>query len=283
MNRPASPHRATLSALGALALWSSLAALTLRLSQVPPLFLAGVTLLVGGLLGVHRVQWRALRWPQLLLGVYGLFAYHLCLFLGLRLGPPVEVNLINYLWPLLIVVLSPLLLPGLRLRPRHLLGAALGFGGAALLMSGERGGGSLAGHGLALAAAVIWSTYSLLTKRLGGVPTSAVSAFCLLSGALALGAHALLEPAYVPTLADLPWLAVIGVGPMGAAFYLWDHGMKHGDPRTLGTLAYLTPLCSTLLVATVGGEPLSAKVLGAGAAILGGAVVGTWSTPARRA
>ena len=77
---------------------------------------------------------------MLLLGVYGLFAYHFCLFLALRLGPPVETNLINYLWPLLIVVLSPLILPGMTLGPRHVAGALLGFAGAALLVTGGRFG-----------------------------------------------------------------------------------------------------------------------------------------------
>ena len=66
------------------------------------------------------LQWRQWRvpLPTLLLGIGGLFGFHFLLFLALRLAPPVEANLVNYLWPLLIVVLTPVLLPGWRLTRR---------------------------------------------------------------------------------------------------------------------------------------------------------------------
>jgi drug/metabolite transporter (DMT)-like permease len=276
---PSTHRRATLDALGAIALWSTLALLGLKLAHVPPFLLVGIALLLGAAWGARGISLR-LRPAVLLLGVYGLFAYHFCLFLALRLAPPVEANLLNYLWPLLIVVLAPLFVPGTRLQPRHVLGAVLGFGGAALLVTGGRLGFSsegTAGYLLALAAAVIWSTYSLLTKRVGSFPTSAIATFCLVSGALALVCHVALEPRYVPRVSDLPFLALIGLGPMGAAFYLWDRALKGGDPRVVGTLAYLTPLLSTTLVATFGGGRLGPTALAAMALIVGGAVVGTWS------
>jgi drug/metabolite transporter (DMT)-like permease len=274
----AHPRRATLYALGAIALWGSLATLALELRRVPPFLLVGASLLLGAAVGARRLTLRGLRPAVLLLGVYGLFAYHLCLFLALRRAPPVEANLLNYLWPLLIVVLSPLFLRGVSLRPRHVLGAGLGFVGAALLVTGGRIqlGGSHEGHLLALAAAFIWSSYSLLTKRVRSFPTSAVATFCLASGALALGCHLALEPRYVPRLAELPWLLVIGLGPMGTAFYLWDRAMKDGDARVVGTLSYLTPLLSTLLLAATGHGALGPVTWTAMALIIGGAVVGTW-------
>jgi drug/metabolite transporter (DMT)-like permease len=280
---PTTRRRATLDALGAIALWSTLALLGLKLAHVPPFLLVGIALLLGAAVGARGISFR-LRPAIWLLGVYGLFAYHFCLFLALRLAPPVEANLVQYLWPLLIVVLAPLFVPGTPLQPRHVVGAILGFGGAALLVTGGRLGFSregTAGYLLALAAAVIWSTYSLLTKRLGSFPTSAIATFCLASGVLALACHAAFEPRYVPRASDLPFLALIGLGPMGAAFYLWDRALKGGDPRVVGTLAYLTPLLSTMLVATVGGGRLGPTSLGAMALIVGGAVVGTWSPRVR--
>lgn len=281
-----SHRRATLDALAAIGLWGTLAVLGVRLSHVPPFLLVGLALVLGGLVGLRGVRLRGLRPRVLLLGVYGLFAYHLCLFLALRLAPPVEANLLNYLWPLLIVVLSPLVVPGTALRPRHVAGALLGFAGAALLVTGGKlafPASGATGYVLALAAALIWSTYSLLTKRVGAFPTSAIATFCLLSGALSLASHALLEPRYVPRAADLPFLLLLGLGPMGAAFYLWDRALKAGDPRVIGTLAYLTPLLSTLLIAVFGGGRLGPASLAAMALIVGGALVGTWSraAPAR--
>lgn len=278
-------RRAVAAALAAIALWGTLAALGISLRRVPPFLLVGAALVLGGLCGARRLSWRGLSPKALLVGVYGLFAYHFCLFLALRLAPAVEANLLNYLWPLLIVVLSPLVVPGTALRPRHLLGAALGFAGAALLVTGGRLGFAregLAGYALAVAAAFIWSTFSLLTRRLGGFATSAVSAFCLVSGALALLCHAAFEPRYVFTLRDALPLLAIGLGPMGAAFYLWDRALRDGDPRVVGTLAYLTPLLSTLLIALTGQGRLAPGSAAAMALIVGGAVVGTW-TPRRAA
>lgn len=272
------PHRAaTLNALAAIGLWGTLAALGVHLSRVPPLLLVGIALLVGGAFGAGRVRWRELRPGVLLLGVYGLFAYHLCLFLALRLAPPIEANLLNYLWPLLIVVLSPVVLPGTRLGARHVAGALLGFAGAALLVTGGRlafPSSGAAGYALGIAAAFIWSTYSLLTKRVRAFPTSAVSAFCLVSGALSLASHFLLEPRYLPSASELPLLLLLGLGPMGAAFYLWDRALKQGDPRVIGTLAYLTPLLSTLLVALLAGGRLGPVSFAAMLLVVGGAFVG---------
>jgi drug/metabolite transporter (DMT)-like permease len=216
----------------------------------------------------------------LALGIYGLFAYHFCLFLALRLAPPLEANLINYLWPLFIVVLSPLVVRGTKLNPRHIGGALLGFAGAALLVTDGKldfAASAAPGYALAFAAAVIWSTYSLMTKRLGeSFPTSTIATFCLVSGVLSLVCHALFESRYVPRASDLPYLAWIGIGPMGAAFYLWDRAMKRGDPRVIGTLAYLTPLLSTLLVTLVGGGRLRLVSATAMILIVGGAALGTW-------
>jgi drug/metabolite transporter (DMT)-like permease len=271
--------RATRNALAAIVLWGSLAALSVRLRHVPPFLLVGLSLLLGSVFGLRHLSLTALRPRALLLGVSGLFAYHFCLFLALRLAPPVEANLVNYLWPLLIVVLSPLLLPGTALAARHVVGALLGFSGAALLVTGGRPGldpAGLPGYLLALLAAVIWSTYSLLSRRLGGFSAATISTFCLASGALSLACHALLEPRTLLAAADLPPLLLIGLGPLGAAFYLWDRALREGDPRVIGTLAYLTPLLSTLLLALFGGGRLGPVSLAAMGLIVGGAVVGTW-------
>jgi drug/metabolite transporter (DMT)-like permease len=281
----AAGRRANLLALGAILLWASLASLATRLAHVPPLALVGTSLTLGGLAGLRREGLRAARPAVLLLGLYGLLAYHLCVFLALRLAPPVEANLVNYLWPLLIVVLSPLLVRGASLRPRHLVGALAGFAGAALLVTGGRlalPAEGLAGYGLAALGALIWATYSLLTKRLGHVPTSAVAVSCLASGALALVGHAFLEPTWRPVAADLPALLLTGLGPMGAAFYLWDRALKDGDPRAIGTLAYLTPLLSTLLLALTGAGRVTSLAVAAGGLIVGGALLGTWSGGVRR-
>jgi drug/metabolite transporter (DMT)-like permease len=175
--------QANLYALGAIALWASLASLGVSLTHIPPFLLTGIALIIGSVPAWPFVlrdpsQWR-IPARTLALGVYGLFAYHFLLFIALRHAPPVEANLVNYLWPLFIVVLAPVVLPGVALRLPHVLAALLGFGGAAIAMVGGRElSGTLAwGYLPALAAAFIWATYSLLTKRVAAFPTTAIGLF----------------------------------------------------------------------------------------------------------
>ena len=126
---------ANLLALGAIALWSMLASLGVSLAHVPPFLLTGLALLVGSVvaLPLSRFDFRQWRVPPttLLLGVYGLFGYHFLLFMAFQHAPPVQANLVNYLWPLGIVLMAPLILPGVRLGPAHVLAALAGFAGAA--------------------------------------------------------------------------------------------------------------------------------------------------------
>lgn len=272
--------QANLYALGAIALWASLAALAVSLAHVPPFLLTGIALVIGSV-PAWPLVWRnpsVWRIPPrtLALGVYGLFAYHFLLFIALRHAPPVEANLVNYLWPLLIVVLAPVLLPGVVLRPAHVLAALLGFGGAALAIAGGRAlSGALSwGYVPALASAFIWASYSLLTKRVAPFPTTAIGLFGLVSGLLSLLCHVLLEPSTALQARDWALLAVLGLGPLGASFYLWDKALKLGDARHIGILSYLTPLASTALLVLVSGRPFTASIALATVLIVSAAVLG---------
>ena len=218
----------------------------------------------------------------LALGLYGLFGFHFFLFLALRHAPPVEANLVNYLWPLLIVVLAPLIVPGIAWSARHLVAALMGFGGAGLLIASAAdalGKGEALGYAFAAASALIWSTYSLMTRRFSHFPTAYVSWFCLASGAASLACHFAFEPRYMPQGIEWAYLAALGVGPMGAAFFLWDRALKLGDPRVIGNLAYLTPLLSTLALVVTGIGTLGAASFVAMTLILTGAWLGHSSTP----
>jgi drug/metabolite transporter (DMT)-like permease len=251
--------------------------LALKLSAVPPFLLTGLALLVGCVVGGRALTHRPPPPAALALGGYGLFGFHFFLFLALRRAPPVEANLVNYLWPLLIVVLAPAIVPGVRVSARHGLAALLGFSGAALLItagSATLGGGQALGYAFAAASALIWSTYSLMTRRMRHFPTAYVSWFCLVSGALSIACHFTFEPRYWPRGSEWLYLLALGLGPMGAAFFLWDRAMKRGDPRVIGNLAYLTPLLSTLVLVAAGGGSLTPVSLAAMVLILAGAWLG---------
>jgi drug/metabolite transporter (DMT)-like permease len=293
MSTPTNATRATVPAnvlaMGAIVLWGGLAWLGVRLSTMPPFLLVGTALTVAGLLA--SPTWRQWRVPLrvLALGVYGLFGFHFFLFVALRLAPPLQANLINYLWPLLIVLLAPLFVRGASLSRWHVLGGALGFAGALLAITNGRwsGGASLAdasssvawGFAAALFSAFIWATYSLLGQRLRQrgtmFPTAAVGLFCLVSGLLALLCHALLEAPYAFKASDIAPMAALAIGPMGTAFFLWDAALARGDARVIGTLAYLTPLISTCLLGLDDPSRFGWPIVIALLLVVGGAVIGT--------
>jgi len=276
---------ANLYALGAIALWVTLAALGVMLKHLPPFLLTGVALLLGSLLALpfalkDRQAWR-IPLKTLALGVYGLFGYHFLLFIAFQHAPAVEANLVNYLWPLFMVVLAPLFLTGVTLRAPHVVAALLGFGGAAIAIlgagQGASGGGWSWGFVPALASAFIWASYSLLTQRVKPFPTAAIGLFGLLSGLLALLCHWTLESPVTLSGRDWLLLAVMGIGPLGASFFLWDKALKNGDARQIGILSYLTPLGSTALLMLVSGRTLTWSIGLAAVLIIGAAVLGTRS------
>lgn len=277
--------KSDLLALAAIALWGTLAALGVKLAHVPPFLLTGLGLLAGSLIALPLSRWRLQAWkvplPTLLVGVYGLFGFHWLLFLALRHAPAVEANLINYLWPLGMVVLAPLFLPGVRLHGRHVIAALLGFAGAAIAILGRGSEASSAGSGfqsgylLALASAFVWASYSLLTRRVPAFPTAAVGSFALVSGLLSLACHALLEPATALSAGDIALIALLGLGPLGGAFFLWDAAIKCGDPRRIGLLAFITPLLSTALLLLSTGQALRWNIALAAALVVGAAAWGS--------
>lgn len=276
--------RSTVLALGAIVLWASLAPLGVRLSHLSPFWLTGVALLVGSVLALPLSRFDLRQWrvppSTLALGVYGLFGFHFLLFIALRHAPPVEANLVNYLWPLGMVVMAPLFLPGLHLRGRQVMAALLGFAGAALAITGGRAfSGELAwGYLPALGSAFVWSSYSLLTRRVTAFPTAAIGLFALVSGVLSLLCHAVLEAPVQVSARDWSLVILMGLGPLGAAFFLWDAALKCGDPRQIGLLSFLTPLLSTLALLWLRGETPSAGVAVATVLIVGAAVVGRTPT-----
>jgi drug/metabolite transporter (DMT)-like permease len=281
----------TASGLAAVGLWSVLALFTAGTGPIPPFQLAFVTFAIATLVGAAFILatgrgFGVLRQPPAAwaLGLYGLFGYHALYFAALKLAPPAEAGLVAYLWPLLIVLMTALL-PGEGLSRRHLAAALLGLAGVVALGLGKGGVGfdvaNWRGYAAAMGCAVIWSSYSVLSRLQGQVPTEAVTGFCAATAALSLVCHLAFE---TPTWDQSPtqWLCIVGLGlgPVGAAFFLWDHGVKRGDIRLLGAASYAAPVISTVLLVAAGFAPAHWTLGAACALIVGAAVLA--ATPAEK-
>lgn len=273
-------NRASAAGAGAIALWAFLGLLARAAGAVPPLQLTAMSFAIAAVLGFAVLALRGrlvelrqgpLAWAH---GVGGLFGFHALYFTALALAPAAEANLINYTWPLLIVLLAAWLLR-LPLTPRHLAGAALGAAGCALLLGGgaHLSAAALPGYLAAAASALTWALYSVLARRFAAVPTGALVGFCAGSALLAALIHFAVEPTVRPDAAAWAAVLAMGMGPVGGAFFLWDVGMKRGDPRLLGTLAYATPVASTLLLCAGGFAAFSAGLLASALLVAGGGLV----------
>lgn len=281
----ASLHTATLIGSVSILLWGTLALLTRMTGGVIPEFqLMSMTFGIAFLLMLARWRWRKqsgvvfIRQPLAAwgLGVAGLFGYHFVYFKAMTLAPAVEVSLMAYLWPLLIVLFSALL-PGEKIRKTHLLGAILALFGCWILIGQNASGFQsqyVQGYLLALLCALIWSSYSVLSRLVKSVPTDAVGWFCAVTSVLALICHLIWEQTVWPqTLVQ--WIGVVGLGlgPVGIAFFTWDYGVKHGNIQLLGTLAYSAPLISVVLLLMAGEAEPSSAILYASLAIVGGSFI----------
>jgi drug/metabolite transporter (DMT)-like permease len=276
--------RATLIGFSAVAMWALLALLTDASGDVPPFQLSALCFAIGSAIGF------AARFAGLapaatepvppmvwIIGIAGLFGYHFFYFTARRRAPAVEASLIAYLWPLFIVVGSALM-PGERLRWHHVAGALLGLAGTILIVTK---GSAVAfdpqygfGYAMALVCAFVWATYSLLSRRFPSVPTSIVTWFCLATAILSLACHLALEETVWPQGLG-QWLAVAGLGlmPVGAAFYAWDYGVKHGNIQVLGAASYAAPLLSTLVLIVAGFASADPLIVAACLLITAGAVL----------
>lgn len=258
-----SSRTATALGMGAILLWATLASLTVLSGRLPPFQTTAIAFTIGGavigLVAVARGR-TAFMMPtpaSLALGIYGLFGYHALYFAALKLAPPAEAHLLNSLWALFIVLFAALL-PGHRLQINHVLGALLGLAAAALLVwsrigADEAATSSRLGFAFALGCALVWSSYSVASRLLAGVPSESLAVSCLATAALASACTVAFETWTAPA-GPAAWiaLAALGAGPVGAAFLLWDIGMKQGDTSLLGVLAYSSPVISTGLLVALG-------------------------------
>ncbi len=268
----------------AILLWSTLALFTVTTSKIPPFQLTFMAFSVAFTIGLSLwikegrgiIVHLKLPWKVWFLGIYGLFGYHFFYFLALKSAPALEANLINYLWPLLIVLLSAFL-PNEKLRWYHCVGALLGLLGAFVLLGfGKEIAFSsqyAQGYLYALICAFVWSSYSVLSRYFGSIPTLSVGGFCGVSALLSLCAHVVFEQTYIPSTHEFLAALGLGLGPVGVAFFVWDYGMKQGDIKLIGSLSYATPLLSTLMLVIFGRSTPNSAIWSACTLIVLGSII----------
>jgi drug/metabolite transporter (DMT)-like permease len=214
-------------------------------------------------------------------GFWGVAFYTVILALAFGTAPEREigqVNLLNYLWPVWIVLLSPLLI---REKTRPLptaAGVLLGFSGIVV----ARGGSDLLRLPeaplplvLALLGGFLWACYSVLLRRWRIPEEQGGTAFHFtICSAMAAAVAAFRgEWQNLPPVGSeaIFWVLFGGIGPVGLAYHWWEIGVKHGNVPLISTLAYFIPIGSTLLIALLFREAMGPGLIPGAVLIAAGA------------
>jgi drug/metabolite transporter (DMT)-like permease len=266
----------TWTCIGALAipLWATWPSLAIRTLDIPPFESLAVMFFFGWLVfdQLHRpdladreLSWRQSWMPAVVFGL-ALAGGDACFILATHRIPAAQANLISYLWPVMIVVFGALI--GLfRLRLRQMVGLALGFSGAVILIWDGRVSMSISGIGLALLSGACWAAYCIFRLTWKQPTGNLLARGCAISAVLCALLHVSLEPTVIPSLGAFAATAVAGMIPLALGNYVWDEGFRRGDGHLLAVMAYATPLCSALLLASLGAALLTWNLL-AGAIVI---------------
>lgn len=197
-------------------------------------------------------------------GVLGVFVYNGVLFYGLAHAPAVDATII-------IPVLSPILttLGGFVLgweRPvlTRVVGVGIGVVGAVLFFVSVTGSGSpdrLFGDVVYLLAAVSWSAYTMVGKRiLVDVNPLRATTYSMLFGSvmlMALAAPSAATTAWHALPADFWWtMAYLVIGPTAVAYALFYRGVRDVGPTAASLMMFLVPVSGTVLAALLLGESI---------------------------
>ena len=219
---------------------------------------------IGDLFRIEPRVWMA--------GFFGVSVYTVVLILAVGIADDsdvAQVVLVNYLWPLMIILIGALFptpadrQPGGSGRMLALAGA-LGFTGVAMARGPEsllRPPHHLIAHGLAFVAAMLWAAYSVLLRR-WRVPearngSTAQWACCAVLAALVGWIRG--EWSAMPALgwSAAGWALFCGIGPVGLAYHWWEIGIKRGPVQSIAVLSFFIPIGSAALMGALFREALS--------------------------
>lgn len=260
-------------------------------AELPPLAAAGWRFLFGSLTlgflvwrqsgGLPRLDRRALL-RVLAMGAFGIFAYNLCFFFGLKHVPAGRAALVVALNPVAVALAASFF--GEKLGRGKVLGIAVALAGCLLVIShgdplrffaGAVGPGELA----ILGCVASWTAYTLIGRRAGrSLAPLTMTFYASLAGGLLLAVTGLAEGSLraLPHLSGLAWLSLLYLGILGSGFsYVWyaNGVMKLGAARAAAFIN-LVPISAVLLGAALLGENIEAVELAGGALVL----AGVWQT-----
>ncbi len=273
--------RATYMGLGALTMWTVEPLLISEVNSLPIFEVLAIIFFSSFLLTAFRLT-RKKRWHTVLkqpgfvwlAGLTGICLSDFAYIYGAQYAPIAHVDLIDYLWPCLVVAFTSML-PKERFSAQHIIGAVLGLVGITVLVSNEVSQNGFnfnycIGYLLALFGALLWGGYSAFSRYNKHLPTEMIGMYCGLGGVLCLLLHLKFETFVMPTMTEGSLAVLTGISGAGIAYQLWDYGVKFGNVYLLSSITYIARIIAMALLVMFGKEPLTLSlVIACGLASLG--------------
>ena len=257
----------TTAGLGALVLWAMAPLLLCELDAIPTFQLSGLVLMIAFLFVSAKLtiqqQWKRVRQPVSvwMAGFLIILINQAAYVYSMKLVSPAEAEVVYYLWPILLVIVSNLFLAEKR-SWMPVAASTFGFSGIYLLMSSDADVAFsyevCIGYSAAFAAALAWVFYSLYTRHHRALPLEMNGMWCGLAALGCFALHGLFEsPAPAISLYQWGLLTFIGVGILSLSLFLWATGMRHGHLNVLSVMAYMTPIISVSMLVLCGRAPFT--------------------------
>lgn len=272
---------ANIAAILSIIIWSVSGAVVVFLKTVPPVQLLAMYQFFG--FGLYLIRWMRsgkviehFKFPLIsyFLSLMGVCVVTVLYYLGLRTAPPVEVSLVNYLWPIFITIFSILIMHE-KFKLRHFISILMAFIGVVILIVNPENIQHFdlkLGHVLAFSGAVIWGVYSVLARK-HPVNQDNMGVIYGLSSLLLFCLSFLIEDMVLPT--DFTQVGfIILLSSNVFAFSFWNYAMKLGDVKVIVIYSYFIPLLSMFWLIIFGLGVASGHIYIAATLIIGAAFVG---------
>jgi drug/metabolite transporter (DMT)-like permease len=229
-------------------------------------------------------QWGILKQPVFIwiIGIIGICGSDVAYVVAVKHAPPAHVDFIDYLWPFLVILFTSFL-PKEKFTLQHLVAGGLGLLGVFLLLTGGQGFMGfkldyLYGYLFALTAAIVWSTYTVVSRWFSDTPTEMVGMYGGIGAIISLILHLQFETWVTPSFSESILVGLLGLSS-GAAALLWTYATQKGNIKLLGVFAYFTPIISMSLLVFFDKEPMSIALVFACLLVVSSVVVGSidWS------
>lgn len=236
------------------------------------LFLLGYNVVRSKVRILTTISGKAIR-NMIGLGFLGLFLYSALYYYGIRQLTSQEACILNYLWPIMTVLFTSILLKE-KLSTGKILGLLCSFAGIVILSVG--GGHSNGSHVfLGIAACVIaaacYGMFSALNKK-ADYDQDITMMILWLTVAVCSGIYGMIFGDWMP-ISGSTWLGLLWLGVVvdAIAYLLWALAINGSEnTASIANLAFLVPLLSMVLSVVFLKEPFQIRTLLAMAFIIGG-------------